>query len=205
MAVRRGNTSVYPCMGTIQNYIYRSEIPYYHSANPINLPFQLHQIGSSSSSLTSDRSGSALFRLSSGPDWQVTRTPSVLTPVDAPRRRGLPFPTVDASLPPQRPESMTKSRSILSSDALALCRGSHAGCEKRRGARSRTCVCVGAANNLVIRHGFASQGGSAAPNSTAIPPPLSAFAFTNVRASRRSAARRVRCSSACVRTGFGAR
>ena len=127
-----------------------SEIPCYHSANPVNLPFQLHQIGSSSSSLTSDRSGSTLFRLSSGLDWQVTRTPSVLTPVDAPRRRGLPFPIVDASLPPQRPESMTKSRNVLSSDALALCRGSHAGCEKRRGARSRTCVCVGAAK--IIRN-----------------------------------------------------
>lgn len=58
---------------------------------------------------------------------------------------------------------------------------------------------------ILIRHGFVSYVGSAAPNSTAIPPPLSAFAFTNVRASRRSAARRARCSSACVCAGLGAR
>ena len=143
-----GNTSVHPLGIELYRIIYTEcEIPYYHSANPVNLPFQLHQISSSSSSLTSDRSVSTLLRLSSGPVWQVTRTPSVLTPAGAARRRGLPFPTVNTSSPSPRPESTTKSRSVLSSDALAFCRGSHAGCEKRRGARSRTCVCVGAAEN----------------------------------------------------------
>src|SRR6266403_306238 len=43
-----------------------------------------------------------------------------------------------------------------------------------------------------------------APSSAAIPPP-SAYAFTSVRASRRSAARRACCPSACVRAGLGAR
>jgi len=42
------------------------------------------------------------------------------------------------------------------------------------------------------------------PSSAAIPPP-SAYAFARVRASRRSAARNICCSSAYVRVGFGPR
>src|SRR6266404_9647400 len=98
MWFRWGNTSVYLCVG-IQNYMYSVQNPYYHSAKPVNLPSQIHQIGSSSSSLTSDRSGSALLGLSSDPVWQVTRMPSVLTPAAAPHSRGLPYLTVQASSP----------------------------------------------------------------------------------------------------------
>jgi hypothetical protein len=123
--------------------------PSYHSANPISLPSQAHQISSSSSlaSVIVIAGAAAGWDVrSSGLVWQVTRTPSVLM-LAAPRRRGLPSPLVDAT--PPRPESTRKSCSMFSSDVLTFCRGSHAGCEKPRGARSNTCVCVAAAN----RHG----------------------------------------------------
>jgi hypothetical protein len=85
-----------------------------------------------------------MLPLSSGLLWQPTRTPSVLPPPAPPRRRGgLPSPSVDAAAPP-RPESARNPRSMLSNDVQTFCRGSHAGCKKRRGARSSTCVCVGA-------------------------------------------------------------
>jgi hypothetical protein len=111
--------------------------PNYHSANPVSLPYQAHQIRSSSSLASVTVVGTAGV---SGLVWQLTRTPSVLTPA-APRRRGLPSRPIDSA--PPRPESTRKSCNMLSSDVQTFCRGTHAGCEKRRGARSSTCVCVG--------------------------------------------------------------
>ena len=117
----------------------------YHSVNPVSLPSQAHQISSSSSLASVAVIETGLVgrdMLFSGLVWQPMRTPSVLTPA-APRGRGLPsFPIVDSAL--TRPESTRKSRNIASMDLQTFCRGSHVGCEKRRGARSSMCVCVGA-------------------------------------------------------------
>jgi hypothetical protein len=131
----------------------------YHSANPISFPSQAHQINSSSSSLTSVTVvasvaagwGDMLLLSSSRLFWHVTRTPSVFTPA-IPRRRcvwpsPVPVPAPINGVSP-RPESTRKSRNMLSSVVLTFCRGSHAGCEKRRGARSNTWVCVGAGNRV---------------------------------------------------------
>jgi hypothetical protein len=117
----------------------------YHSVNPVSLPSQAHQISSSSSLASVAVIETGLVgrdMLFSGLVWQPMRTPSVLT-LAAPRGRGLPsFPIVDSAL--TRPESTRKSRNIASMDLQTFCRGSHVGCEKRRGARSSMCVCVGA-------------------------------------------------------------
>jgi len=130
----------------------------YHSANPISLPSHAHQISSSSSLAsavlvvgTVAATGWDVLSSLSEPElfWHVTRTPSVLMR-PTPRRRTLPLsPPVDAASP--RPESTRKSCNVLSSVVLTFCRGSHAGCEKPRGARSKTCVCVGAVNSHEVR------------------------------------------------------
>ena len=128
----------------------------YHSANPISLPSHAHQISSSSSLAsvaivvgTVAATGCDVPPSLSELFWHVTRIPSVLM-LPTPRRRALPLsPPADAASP--RPESTRKSCNVLSSVVLTFCRGSHAGCEKPRGARSITCVCVGAVNSHEVR------------------------------------------------------
>ena len=128
----------------------------YHSANPISLPSYAHQISLSSSLAsivvvvgTAAATGWDVPLSSLGLFWHVTRTPSVLMRA-TPRHRALP-PSPPSTAASPRPESMRKSCNVLSSIVLTFCRGSHTGCEKPQGARSKTWVCVGAANSHKAR------------------------------------------------------
>jgi len=124
------------CESPVENHDQtKSVIQCHHqSENPTSLPFQLHQIiSSSSTSPTFHLSPSA----SPSPFRHVIHTPSTLAL--------WPLRFFSRAVPHLGCwDSSRNSSRVLSIDADRFCRGIHAGCWNRRGTRKRTCVCVGA-------------------------------------------------------------